>query len=272
MFVTRLLSGIVLVLIELVTLYFSNIPLAAFLLFISMVGYLELTKTMQVRKEGEKLNLLEGIGLTGVLAYYVVMYFTGFNSYLLLVGVATFLVIMSAYVFGFPKFHASQVAAAVFSFVYAPVFLSFIYATRELEFGIYIVWLILICSWGCDTCAYCVGVLFGKNKMAPVLSPKKSVEGAIGGVAGAAGIGALFGWFVNSKVDLDVNSIIVFAIISAVGALISMVGDLAASAIKRNFDVKDYGKLIPGHGGVMDRFDSVIFAAPIIYFLAKMFI
>ena len=272
MFVTRLLSGIVLVLIELVTLYFSNIPLAGFLLFISLVGYLELTKTMQVRKEGEKLNLLEGIGLAGVLAYYVVMYFTGFHSYLLLVGVATFLVIMSAYVFGFPKFHASQVAAAVFSFVYAPVFLSFIYATRELEFGIYIVWLILICSWGCDTCAYCVGVLFGKHKMAPVLSPKKSVEGAIGGVAGAAGIGALFGWFVNSKVDLDVNFILVFAIISAVGALISMVGDLAASAIKRNFDVKDYGKLIPGHGGVMDRFDSVIFAAPIIYFLAKMFI
>ena len=94
----------------------------------------------------------------------------------------------------------------------------------------------------------------------------------VAAVVGAAGIGALFGWLVNSKVDLEVNFILVFAIISAVGALISMVGDLAASAIKRNFDVKDYGKLIPGHGGVMDRFDSVIFAAPIIYFLAKMFI
>ena len=184
----------------------------------------------------------------------------------------TFLVVMSTYVFGFTKFHANQVSAAVMAFAYAPVCLSFIYATRELEFGIYLVWLILICSWGCDTCAYCVGVLFGKHKMAPILSPKKSIEGAVGGVVGAAGLGALYGWFVNTKVEASVNFIILFAIICAVGALISMVGDLAASAIKRNYDVKDYGKLIPGHGGVMDRFDSVIFAAPIIYFLAKMFI
>ena len=272
MFVTRLISGIVLVLIELVTLYFSGLPLAAFLLFISLVGYLEITKTMQVRKENEKLNAFEMIGLTGTLAYYIVMYFTGFNVYLVLVGMATFLIIMSTYVFGFSKFHANQVAPSVFAFVYVPVCLSFIYATRELEYGIYLVWLILICSWGCDTCAYCVGVLFGKHKMAPVLSPKKSIEGAVGGVIGAAGLGALFGWFVTSRVDAPANFIFLFAIISAVGALISMVGDLAASGIKRNYEVKDYGKLIPGHGGVMDRFDSVIFAAPIIYFLAMILI
>ena len=272
MFVTRLISGIVLVLIELVTLYFSNIPLAAFLLFISLVGYLELTKTMQVRKENEKINLFEIIGLVGIVAYYVIMYLIGFNANLVWVCMITFLAVMSTYVFGFVNFHANQVSAAVMAFAYAPVCLSFIYATRELEFGIYLVWLILICSWGCDTCAYCVGVLFGKHKMAPVLSPKKSIEGAVGGVVGAAGLGALYGWFVNTKVEASVNFIILFAIICAVGALISMVGDLAASAIKRNYDVKDYGKLIPGHGGVMDRFDSVIFAAPIIYFLAKMFI
>lgn len=272
MFVTRLISGIILVLIELVTLYFSGLPLAAFLLFISLVGYLEITKTMQVRKENEKLNAFEVIGLTGTLAYYIVMYFTGFNVYLVLVGMATFLIVMSTYVFGFSKFHASQVAPSILAFVYVPVCLSFIYATRELEYGLYLVWLILICSWGCDTCAYCVGVLFGKHKMAPVLSPKKSVEGAVGGVVGAAGLGALFGWFVTSRVDAPANFIFLFAIICAVGALISMVGDLAASGIKRNYDVKDYGKLIPGHGGVMDRFDSVIFAAPIIYFLAMILI
>ena len=272
MFVTRLISGIILVLIELVTLYFSGLPLAAFLLCISLVGYLEITKTMQVRKANEKLNAFEIIGLTGTLAYYIVMYFTGFNVYLVLVGMATFLVVMSTYVFGFSKFHATQVAPAVLAFVYVPVCLSFIYATRELEYGLYLVWLILICSWGCDTCAYCVGVLFGKHKMAPVLSPKKSIEGAVGGVVGAAGLGALFGWFVSTRVEANANFIVLFAIISAVGALISMVGDLAASGIKRNFEVKDYGKLIPGHGGVMDRFDSVIFAAPIIYFLAMILI
>jgi phosphatidate cytidylyltransferase len=114
-------------------------------------------------------------------------------------------------------------------------------------------------------------MLFGKHKMSPVLSPKKSVEGAVGGVVGAALLGALYGMFVNTQME-DVNAIVIFAIICIVGALISMVGDLAASAIKRNHDIKDYGKLIPGHGGVMDRFDSVIFTAPMIYILAMLLV
>ena len=122
-------------------------------------------------------------------------------------------------------------------------------------------WLIFLCSWGADTCAYCVGMLIGKHKMAPVLSPKKSVEGAVGGVAGAALLGFLF------QLATDGPSY-EYAVICAVGALISMVGDLAASAIKRNMEIKDYGTLIPGHGGILDRFDSVIFTAPIIYYLS----
>jgi phosphatidate cytidylyltransferase len=126
-----------------------------------------------------------------------------------------------------------------------------------------IVWLIFLCSWGCDTCAYCVGMLIGKHKMAPVLSPKKSVEGAVGGVAGAALLGALYALATGGLV-------LEYALICAVGALISMVGDLAASAVKRNQNIKDYGTLIPGHGGILDRFDSVIFTAPVIYYLAKM--
>ena len=183
---------------------------------------------------------------------------------------------MFVYVFGFPKFQASQVLASFFSFFYGPVCLSFIYLTRELGRGVsgsgdvaglYIVWLILLCSWGCDTCAYCAGMLFGKHKMSPILSPKKSVEGAVGGVIGAAALGALYGYVVRERFA-DEKVILFFALICAVGALISMVGDLAASAIKRNADIKDYGKLIPGHGGVMDRFDSVIFTAPVIYFMA----
>lgn len=97
--------------------------------------------------------------------------------------------------------------------------------------------------------------------MAPVLSPKKSVEGAVGGVAGAALLGSVYAWATQGQV-------LEYAVICAVGALISMVGDLAASAIKRNQGIKDYGKLIPGHGGILDRFDSVIFTAPVIYFLS----
>ena len=133
--------------------------------------------------------------------------------------------------------------------------------------GAVAVWLIFLSSWGCDTCAYCVGMLLGKHKMAPKLSPKKSVEGGIGGIVGAALLGAIFALAANKITGAGVNPG-QYAIICGVGGMISQIGDLAASAIKRNHDIKDYGKLIPGHGGILDRFDSVIFTAPIIYYLA----
>jgi phosphatidate cytidylyltransferase len=133
--------------------------------------------------------------------------------------------------------------------------------------GQYLVWLIFLCSWGSDTCAYCVGVLFGKHKMAPVLSPKKSIEGAVGGVLGSALLTAIFTYIFKDAMNIDTTEIIVLSCGAMLGALISMIGDLAASAIKRNNDIKDYGKLIPGHGGILDRFDSVIITAPIIFYL-----
>ena len=108
--------------------------------------------------------------------------------------------------------------------------------------------------------------------MAPVLSPKKSIEGAVGGVAGAALLGCLYALLIGSINSAQGHTPLLYGIICAIGALISMVGDLAASAIKRNKEIKDYGHLIPGHGGILDRFDSVIFTAPFIYFLATVLI
>ena len=107
--------------------------------------------------------------------------------------------------------------------------------------------------------------------MSPLLSPKKSVEGAIGGVLGAMLLTAIYCVVISAVFHINDFVILPLVIISGVGALISMVGDLAASAIKRNFEIKDYGKLIPGHGGVLDRFDSMIITAPIIFFLAYYF-
>ena len=104
--------------------------------------------------------------------------------------------------------------------------------------------------------------------MSPILSPKKSVEGAIGGMLGAAVLAAVYSCLMRFTMTIPTETIVYVSIISAIAALVSMVGDLTASAIKRNYDIKDYGKIIPGHGGIMDRFDSVIFTAPMIYFLA----
>jgi phosphatidate cytidylyltransferase len=103
--------------------------------------------------------------------------------------------------------------------------------------------------------------------MAPILSPKKSIEGAVGGVLGSALLTAIFTYIFKDAMNIDTTEIIVLSCGAMLGALISMIGDLAASAIKRNNDIKDYGKLIPGHGGILDRFDSVIITAPIIFYL-----
>ena len=164
--------------------------------------------------------------------------------------------------------------AAGFSFLYAPVFLSFIYLTRLLPHGIYLVWLIFCGSWASDTCAYVVGMLFGRHKLAPVLSPKKTIEGSVGGILGAALIGYLYAYILCRFGTTDVTDAILWAFpaISAIGALLSQIGDLAASGIKRNHNIKDYGKLIPGHGGIMDRFDSVIVTAPLIYYCSMLFL
>ncbi|MDD3338909.1 MAG: phosphatidate cytidylyltransferase [Lachnospiraceae bacterium] len=258
MFKTRLMSGIVLVLIALLTIICGGPVLFVTLLCISLIGMQELYRAMGVRKDG--FNLLEIVGYVGVLIYYAVVYF-GLHEFYLPALLGGLILIMFVYVFTYPKYHAGEIMAVFFGIVYVGVMLSYIYQTRLLEDGAFIVWLIFLCSWGCDTCAYCVGVLIGKHKMAPVLSPKKSVEGAVGGVLGAALLGAIYAAVTG-------RDVLMFAVICAVGALISMVGDLAASAIKRNQNIKDYGALIPGHGGILDRFDSVIFTAPIIYFLA----
>ena len=109
--------------------------------------------------------------------------------------------------------------------------------------------------------------MFGKRKLAPLLSPHKSVEGAIGGIVGTVIISVLFSFLFLRVYDLKTTgNIMVFVLLGVVGGFVSQVGDLAASAFKRNHDVKDYGNIMPGHGGVMDRFDSVLFTAPFVYY------
>ena len=260
MFKTRLISGIVLVIIALATIISGSWILFFTLLAVSLIGMRELYKVMKV--SDEHVTVLELVGYLGAVLYYIAMK-ADFGNYGTMAIIISMILILFVYVFGYPKYHAEQVMAAFFGVVYVAVMLSFIYLTRSLPDGKFLVWLIFLCSWGCDTCAYCVGMLIGKHKMAPVLSPKKSIEGAVGGVAGAALLGVIYAAATQGKMAE-------YALICAVGALISMVGDLAASAIKRNQNIKDYGKLIPGHGGILDRFDSVIFTSPIIFYLAKM--
>ena len=260
MFVTRLISGIVLVAIALLVNHVGGPLLLLTMLAISLIGMFELFRAVKIREKGT--NSLTTAAYAGAVLWYVAVwlghvYGERFDHFYVSFLAAGLIILLFVYVFTYPKYHADQVMAAFFGIVYVAVCLSFH------------VWLILLCSWGCDTSAYCVGRLFGRHKMAPVLSPKKSVEGAVGGVIGAALFGGIYGACIRGKVSADINVVLVYIVVCAIGALISMVGDLAASAIKRNMEIKDYGHLIPGHGGILDRFDSVIITAPIIYFLCS---
>ncbi len=131
----------------------------------------------------------------------------------------------------------------------------------DFQVGQFIVLLPLLAAWGADTCALFAGMLFGKHKLAPVVSPKKTVEGAVGGVIGGAVLVLLAVLVMNALMGLDMP-VWAALVLGGAGAVLGEIGDLSFSIIKRQTGIKDYGHIFPGHGGVLDRFDSVLFVAP----------
>ena len=128
----------------------------------------------------------------------------------------------------------------------------------------------LLAAWGSDTCALFAGMAFGKHKLAPVISPKKTIEGSVGGVVGATVLLVIYGIAVSSLTDTTLSVPLCIAV-GIFGAVLGQVGDLSFSIVKRKSGIKDYGKIFPGHGGVLDRFDSVIFVAPVVELLLHLF-
>ncbi|MBQ6129480.1 MAG: phosphatidate cytidylyltransferase [Lachnospiraceae bacterium] len=273
MFRTRLISGIIIAISIAVFTYIGGIWLLALLLLASLRGMFELYRATGVLEEGKRINLITGIAYVFCALYYAVLYAEGGNVFWVVFTTVLFLLILlAAYVFTFPKYDAKQIAFTFLGFFYVGVMISFYYLTRSESDGIFIVWLILAGSWLCDVCAYATGMTLGRHKLAPVLSPKKSVEGSVGGIVIPAVIAFVYGYVISRFYSPSYPVAPMFAILTAVGAAASQIGDLSASAIKRNVGIKDYGELIPGHGGVLDRFDSLIFTAPMIYFVAVMLI
>ena len=261
MFTTRLISGIILVLLAVLFVGKGGLILFGVTALISLVGLFELYRVLGIENRS-----VGAVGYITALSYYGILWWEG-HEYLNLMIILCLMVLMGLYVFTFPKYKTEEITGAFFGVCYVPLMLSFLYQTREMQDGVYLVWLIFLSSWGCDTCAYCSGMLLGKHKLAPVLSPKKSIEGAIGGTLGSAILGLIYAWIFGSRMHGIEEPVIACTAACAIAAVISQIGDLAASAIKRNHKVKDYGHIIPGHGGILDRFDSMIFTAPAIYFV-----
>ncbi len=148
---------------------------------------------------------------------------------------------------------------------YVSIFTTFLALVNGMENGKLLIGYILIASWGTDIFAYCVGSKIGKHKFSKV-SPKKSIEGCIAGTVGSVVLMLIYTWILNTYFSFNYSYIFI-GITGIVLSLIGQIGDFAASSIKRYVDIKDYSNLIPGHGGMLDRIDSLIFLAPFAYML-----
>lgn len=158
-----------------------------------------------------------------------------------------------------------DVAITFFGVCYIVLFLMFVSIIRQMENGRWIIWYVFITAWLTDVFAYIVGKTLGKHHFTDI-SPKKTIEGCIGGTIGATIFALIYTLILNKIVGLDINYIVI-TLAAICLSVVGQIGDLSASVIKRYAGIKDYSNLIPGHGGMLDRIDSLLFIAPFAYFL-----
>ena len=167
-------------------------------------------------------------------------------------------------IFQMETFHLDDLAMTVTGVLYIPFLMSFVTQVRGMGHGAWLVWLIVFGAVITDTAAYFVGVTLGRHKLLPKVSPKKTVEGGVGGVVGCTAVMLAFGLLVPAPVREAVPWYH-FLILGVLCGVVSQLGDWSASAIKRSAGIKDFGKLIPGHGGMLDRIDSILFVGPVVF-------
>lgn len=208
---------------------------------------------------------VNAVGYLSALALAFGMISYGGKYFTAVLALVVMLYLVTA-VFLHTKKKANEVLAHGFITAYLSIFMSYIIKT-SMEFAALGALWIFVIAWITDSGAYFVGVTMGKHKIAPHISPKKSVEGSIGGVIATVVCSAVY-YLIIVKVgtQFDTRVLLCFMAMGFVGSVISQLGDFAASAVKRDSGIKDYGSILPGHGGFMDRFDSVVFIAPFVYY------
>jgi phosphatidate cytidylyltransferase len=241
-------------------LFLGGIFLKVLVLILSIVGMYEFYDV--AKKKG--INPISSVTYLLCVVYYIFLIrgMVDFSLTFLMIVLAVF-IMLSIPIINL-KYNFIDIAVTILGYIYIPIFFSFIVLVNDKNNGKYLVWIIFISAWVCDTTAYYVGRYFGKHKLCPKVSPKKTIEGAIGGLIGSAVGCGIYGLVLNS---IGVNIYIFnFILIGLFSGIFCQMGDLVASSIKRYVDVKDYGNLIPGHGGILDRFDSILFASFVVYY------
>ena len=231
--------------------YFGGWALAAALFAVAIVGQVELFKAFGSPKWPHFVVMT----ISAIYIFCLVLFPLPVNLFAIFVPIFVLLYI-SLFILKERVFTIS-----LLGFFYITALLSAI-LIMEQNFGLYYVWFIFIGAWGCDTGAYFSGKAFGKRKLAPRLSPNKTVAGLVGGCVAAAGLCVLYAFILYNLNIWEWQPPHIFAIYGLIAALLGQAGDLAASAIKRRTGIKDFGRIIFGHGGVLDRFDSILLVAP----------
>ena len=265
---TRILTGLCLVLAAIPVVLFSHtFFFVAVISLLGAIGVFEMLRCLGVEK-----NYMLSIPsyLIALLAPGVTRFSNAFSENGLLLFAVFYiyaLYVLACAMFSRGKILFADAAKAVVSTAYIVCGFSCLVATRDLDHGVFLLIMVFVVAFATDIFAYFAGMLFGKHKHLPEVSPTKTVEGAIGGTLISAGA------FVGSAVlyanlyEAGRPHVLSLFVCGIALSFVSQIGDLIASFIKRERDVKDYGHLFPGHGGVLDRFDSVIAVAPILYLL-----
>jgi phosphatidate cytidylyltransferase len=243
----------------LIFLFVGGIYLKYFALVISLIGMHEFYTVVKKKN----INPIAYIGYALCIVYYLFLNKANSFETIMLMLIAAVFIMLCIPVLDI-KHTFVDVSVTILGFIYIAVFFSFIVLVNNKTNGSYLVWLIFISSWLCDTTAYYVGRSMGKNKLCPKVSPNKTVEGSIGGLLGSAVACTIFGVIIRGfGIHID---IIHFLLIGLLCGVFCQFGDLIASSIKRYVNAKDYSNLIPGHGGILDRFDSILFASVVVYY------
>lgn len=235
--------------------FLGGIYLKLFTIALSIGGLYEFYKTVKVK--GYK--PISWAGYLLLIIYYLLN--NDFEKMMILLVVASILLLCIPVLD--TKINFIDISLTIFGFIYVGIFLSFIYLVNIKTQGNYLVWLIFLASWLCDTFAYYTGKYLGKRKLCPSVSPNKTIAGSIGGLLGSAIALTIYGLFLGNKIPhITLGH---YTLLGLLCGVFCQFGDLIASSIKRYVGIKDYSNLIPGHGGILDRFDSIIFAAAIVY-------
>lgn len=264
MFWQRIISALIGIPVLILLAYFGGIPLVIFVVLIAVVGLYELQRIYRRMHFQIPQFLVYG----SAFLFPLLAYFTpgGREGGFLFTGMILMLILhLMLLVFAFPRFNMSDLAASYLGSCYVSVLLSYLILIRKMiPYGFPLLLLVFLLTWACDIGAYSIGRRFGRRALCPNLSPRKTIEGSIGGILFCSGTAAVFQLFYPI---FTYPKVLLFGFI--VGCVVQ-IGDLVESAIKRMGKTKDSGVLIPGHGGILDRFDSLLFSAPVAYFFIKL--